>query len=60
MMSDFIVGRHHQILADMLMGIEKGDKDRVCVNIPPDMANHSLFLSSILHGSWAGILIKRS
>ena len=35
MMSDFIVGRHHRILADMLMGIERGDKDRVCVNIPP-------------------------
>ena len=35
MMPDFIVGRHHRILADMLMGIERGDKDRVCVNIPP-------------------------
>ena len=31
MMSDFIVGKHHRILADMLMAIEKGDKDRVCV-----------------------------
>ena len=33
MMSDFIVGKHHRILADMLMAIEAGDKDRVCVNI---------------------------
>jgi predicted phage terminase large subunit-like protein len=29
------VGRHHRILADELMDIERGDKDRVCVNIPP-------------------------
>ena len=29
------VGRHHRILADQLMAIEAGDKDRVCVNIPP-------------------------
>ena len=33
MMPDFIVGKHHRILADMLMDIEKGDKDRACVNI---------------------------
>ena len=26
MMPEFIVGKHHRILADMLMGIEKGDK----------------------------------
>ena len=35
MMPDFIVGKHHRILADRLMAIERGDKDRVCVNIPP-------------------------
>ena len=35
MLPDFIVGKHHRILANMLMGIERGDKDRVCVNIPP-------------------------
>jgi hypothetical protein len=35
MMPDFIVGRHHRILADLLMEIERGDKDRAAVNIPP-------------------------
>ena len=35
MMPEFIVGKHHRILADLLMGIERGDKDRICVNIPP-------------------------
>ena len=32
---NYKVGRHHRILADELMDIERGDKDRVCVNIPP-------------------------
>ena len=50
MMSDFIVGRHHQILADMLMGIEKGDKDRVCVNIPPRHGKSQLV--SIFYPAW--------
>jgi predicted phage terminase large subunit-like protein len=31
----YMVGRHHRILANELMSIEQGDKDRVCVNIPP-------------------------
>ena len=36
----YIVGRHHRILANMLMDIEKGPlaeggKDRICVNMPP-------------------------
>jgi len=34
MQSDFIVGKHHRLLADMLMDIEQGNKDRICVNIP--------------------------
>jgi len=33
--ANYMVGRHHRILADELMSIEQGDKDRVCVNIPP-------------------------
>jgi hypothetical protein len=41
MMPDFIVGKHHRILANMLMGIERGDKDRVCVNIPLGMVSPS-------------------
>ena len=35
MQPDYIVGKHHRILADLLMSIEQGDKDRICVNIPP-------------------------
>ena len=35
MQPDYIVGKHHRILADLLMAIERGDKDRACVNIPP-------------------------
>jgi predicted phage terminase large subunit-like protein len=31
----YLVGRHHRILADQLMGLEGGDKDRVTVNMPP-------------------------
>ena len=31
----YLVGKHHRILASMLMAIESGDKDRICVNIPP-------------------------
>ena len=50
MMSDFIVGRHHRILADMLMGIERGDKDRVCVNIPPRHGKSQLV--SIFYPAW--------
>ena len=32
---NYKVGRHHRLLADQLMAIERGEKDRVCVNIPP-------------------------
>lgn len=32
---DFIVGKHHRVLADMLMALERGDKDRAMVNMPP-------------------------
>lgn len=32
---DYIVGKHHRILADQLMAIENGDRDRICVNMPP-------------------------
>ena len=35
MQPDYKVGRHHRILADQLMALEDGSKDRVCVNIPP-------------------------
>ena len=48
MQTDYKVGKHHRILADMLMDIERGKeydddgeeldqtgKDRICVNMPP-------------------------
>ena len=50
MMSDFIVGKHHRILADMLMAIERGEKDRVCVNIPPRHGKSQLV--SIFYPAW--------
>ena len=34
MQPDYIVGKHHRVLANLLMGIEQGRKDRICVNIP--------------------------
>ena len=50
MMPEFIVGKHHRILADMLMAIESGDKDRVCVNIPPRHGKSQLV--SIFYPAW--------
>ena len=50
MMPDFIVGKHHRILADMLMAVERGDKDRVCVNIPPRHGKSQLV--SIFFPAW--------
>ena len=50
MQSDYKVGKHHRILADMLMGIEQGDKDRICVNIPPRHGKSQLV--SIMFPAW--------
>ena len=35
MQADYMVGRHHRYLADQLMAIENGEKDRVGINMPP-------------------------
>jgi predicted phage terminase large subunit-like protein len=53
--STYRVGRHHRILADMLMAIERGPnvedgKDRVCVNIPPRHGKSQLV--SIYFPAW--------
>lgn len=32
---DYVVGKHHRILADTLMALERGEEVRACVNIPP-------------------------
>ena len=50
MQSDFIVGKHHRLLADMLMDIEQGSKDRICVNIPPRHGKSNLV--SIMYPAW--------
>tara|TARA_R110000822_G_scaffold150360_1_gene289474 strand:+ start:848 stop:2398 length:1551 start_codon:yes stop_codon:yes gene_type:complete len=50
MMPEFIVGEHHRILANMLMAIEAGDKDRICVNIPPRHGKSQLV--SIFFPAW--------
>ena len=50
MQSDFIVGKHHRLLADMLMDIEQGNKDRICVNIPPRHGKSNLV--SIMYPAW--------
>ena len=50
MQSDYIVGKHHRILADMLMDIAEGKKDRICVNIPPRHGKSQLV--SIMFPAW--------
>ena len=50
MQPDYIVGKHHKLLAGMLMGIEQGDKDRICVNIPPRHGKSQLV--SIMFPAW--------
>ena len=50
MQPDYIVGKHHRMLANMLMSIEKGDKDRICVNIPPRHGKSQLV--SIMFPAW--------
>ena len=50
MQPDYKVGRHHRILADQLMALEDGSKDRVCVNIPPRHGKSQLV--SILYPAW--------
>jgi predicted phage terminase large subunit-like protein len=44
------VGRHHRILAKHLMALERGDEDRVCVNIPPRHGKSQLV--SIYYPAW--------
>ena len=35
MQEDYLVGKHHRLLADLLMDSAEGRKTRVCVNVPP-------------------------
>ena len=50
MQHDYIVGKHHRMLANMLMDIEQGKKDRICVNIPPRHGKSQLV--SIFFPAW--------
>ena len=50
MQPDYKVGRHHRILADQLMALEAGDKDRVCVNMPPRHGKSQLV--SVYYPAW--------
>ena len=50
MQPDYIVGKHHRMLADMLMDIAEGKKDRICVNIPPRHGKSQLV--SIFFPAW--------
>jgi len=50
MMPDYKVGKHHRMLADELMAIAEGKKDRVCVNIPPRHGKSQLV--SIYYPAW--------
>ena len=50
MQPDYKVGKHHRVLADMLMAIAYGEKDRVCVNMPPRHGKSQLI--SIYFPAW--------
>ena len=50
MQPDYKVGKHHRILADLLMQIAEGNKDRICVNIPPRHGKSQLV--SIYFPAW--------
>ena len=50
MQPDYKVGKHHRILADLLMAIAEGRKDRVCVNMPPRHGKSQLV--SIYFPAW--------
>lgn len=50
MQPDYKVGKHHRILANLLMQIAAGKKDRVCVNIPPRHGKSQLV--SIMFPAW--------
>jgi len=50
MQPDYKVGKHHKILANLLMDIAEGKKDRICVNMPPRHGKSQLV--SIYFPAW--------
>jgi predicted phage terminase large subunit-like protein len=47
---NYLVGKHHRVLADQLMALERGSKDRACVNMPPRHGKSQLV--SIYFPAW--------
>jgi len=47
---NYKVGRHHRLLADQLMALESGTKDRVAVNMPPRHGKSQLV--SVYYPAW--------
>jgi predicted phage terminase large subunit-like protein len=50
MQADYKVGKHHRVLANILMDIAENKKDRACVNIPPRHGKSQLV--SIYFPAW--------
>lgn len=50
MMDDYIVGVHHRRLADLLMDIECGKKDRITVSVAPRHGKSQL--TSLFYAAW--------
>ena len=50
MMPTYLVGRHHRRLANLLMDIEAGRKDRICVSVPPRHGKSQM--ASIFYTAW--------
>lgn len=50
MQADYKVGAHHRRLANLLMDIEKGKKDRICVSVPPRHGKSQMV--SIYYAAW--------
>jgi len=50
MQPDYLVGKHHRRLADLLMKISAGEEDRICVNMPPRHGKSQLV--SIYFPAW--------
>jgi predicted phage terminase large subunit-like protein len=50
MMPTYLVGRHHRRLANLLMDIESGRKDRICVSVPPRHGKSQMV--SIFYAAW--------
>ncbi len=50
MQPDYIVGKHHKLLADLLMAMESGEKDRITVSIAPRHGKSTLI--SVYFPAW--------